>query len=92
MKNTPSSLLRRLPTRPIAAVIYTHSHGDHWGGVKGVITDEEVSAGKVRVIASEGLMKEAISENVTVGNAMIRRATNMFGLFLPKGPTFGSIS
>ena len=80
-------LFKHLPRKPVVAVIYTHSHMDHWGGVKGVISDEDVRAGKVRVIAPEGFMREAISENVMAGNAMVRRATYMFGPFLPKGPT-----
>jgi alkyl sulfatase BDS1-like metallo-beta-lactamase superfamily hydrolase len=77
---------KHLPRKPIVAVIYTHNHIDHWGGVKGIISDEDVKAGKVRVIAPEGFMKETISENILVGNAMTRRATYMFGIFLPKGP------
>jgi alkyl sulfatase BDS1-like metallo-beta-lactamase superfamily hydrolase len=77
---------RYLPKRPVTAVIYTHSHVDHWGGVKGVISAEDVKAGKVRIIAPEGMMAEAISENVMAGNAMARRATYMFGTILPKGP------
>ena len=75
-----------LPRRPVTAVIYTHSHVDHWGGVKGIVSDEDVKAGKVRIIAPEGLTSEAISENVMAGNAMARRATYMFGTLLPKGP------
>jgi len=78
---------KHLPRKPIVAVIYTHNHIDHWGGVKGIISDEDVRAGKVRVIAPGGFMKETISENVMVGNAMGRRATYMFGMFLPRGPT-----
>ena len=77
---------KHLPRKPIVAVIYTHNHIDHWGGVKGVISEEDVKAGKVRVIAPAGFMKETISENVMVGNAMTRRATYMFGMFLPRGP------
>ncbi len=77
---------RYLPKRPITAVIYTHSHVDHWGGVKGVVSAEDVKAGKVRIIAPEGMMEEVISENVMAGNAMARRSTYMFGSILPKGP------
>jgi len=75
-----------LPKKPIVAVIYTHSHVDHWGGVKGIVSEEDVQAGRVRIIAPEGFMKEAISENIMVGNAMARRATYMFGTFVAKGP------
>ena len=78
---------KHLPRKPIVAVIYTHNHVDHWGGVKGIISDEDVKTGKVRVIAPEGFMKETVSENIMVGNAMTRRATYMFGTFLPRGPT-----
>ncbi|HEX4044839.1 MAG TPA: alkyl sulfatase dimerization domain-containing protein [Gammaproteobacteria bacterium] len=73
------------PKKPIVAVIYTHSHVDHYGGVKGVITEEEVKAGKVMVLAPEGFLEHAISENVYAGNAMSRRAIYMYGAFLPKG-------
>ncbi|HWU37146.1 MAG TPA: MBL fold metallo-hydrolase, partial [Candidatus Acidoferrum sp.] len=77
---------QHLPRKPIVAVIYTHSHVDHWGGVKGIVSDEDVKAGRVRIIAPEGFMKEAISENIMVGNAMARRATYMFGTTLSPGP------
>jgi len=59
--------------RPVTGVIYTHSHADHWGGVKGVTSQEEVDAG-VPVIAPEGFLEPAISENVYAGTAMTRRA------------------
>ncbi|MCT7018518.1 MBL fold metallo-hydrolase, partial [Salmonella enterica] len=52
------------PRKPVLAVIYTHSHGDHFGGVKGVISEDDVRAGKVRVIAPYGFLAEAASENV----------------------------
>ena len=73
-----------LPKKPVVAVIYSHSHADHFGGVKGVISAEDVAAGKVRVIASEGFMQHAVSENVLAGNVMSRRASYMFGSLLPK--------
>jgi alkyl sulfatase BDS1-like metallo-beta-lactamase superfamily hydrolase len=78
---------KHLPRKTIMAVIYTHNHIDHWGGVKGIISDEDVKTGGGRVIAPEGFMKETISENIMVGNAMNRRATYMFGTFLTRGPT-----
>lgn len=71
--------------RPVLAVIYTHSHTDHYGGVKGVISEEDAASGKVSVIAPEGFMEEAVSENVLAGNAMSRRATYMYGTLLPRG-------
>lgn len=72
--------------KPVVAVIYTHSHIDHYGGVKGVISEEDVKAGKVKVIAPDGFMEAAISENVMAGNAMSRRAAYMYGAVLAKGP------
>ncbi len=72
--------------RPVAAMIYTHSHIDHFGGVKGIISDEDVESGRVAVIAPEGFMKEAVAENVFAGIAMGRRAGYMYGASLPKGP------
>ena len=72
--------------RPVKAVIYTHSHTDHYGGVKGVISEADVASGAVAVIAPEGFMEAAVSENVLAGNAMSRRATYMYGNFLERGP------
>jgi len=77
---------RTLGARPVRAVIYTHSHVDHFGGVRGVITDDEVARGDVRVIAPEGFLAAAVSENVIAGNVMQRRATYMYGALLPRGP------
>jgi alkyl sulfatase BDS1-like metallo-beta-lactamase superfamily hydrolase len=74
-------------SKPIVAVIYTHSHVDHFGGVRGMVDEKDVSAGKVKILAPEGFMKHAVSENVFAGNAMSRRATYMYGPLLPKGPT-----
>ena len=69
---------------PISAVMYSHSHVDHYGGVKGLISEADVKRGKVKVIAPEGFMEHAVSEGVISGNAMSRRATYMYGAFLPK--------
>jgi len=66
-------------SKPVVAVIYTHSHADHYGGVRGVVREEDVAAGKVKVIAPEGFMDNAIAENVLAGNAMARRAVYQFG-------------
>jgi len=74
---------RTLGYYPVKAVIYSHPHADHYQGVKGVITDEEVAAGKVEVIAPEGFMEHAVSENVYAGTAMQRRAVYMYGSHLP---------
>jgi alkyl sulfatase BDS1-like metallo-beta-lactamase superfamily hydrolase len=70
--------------RRVTSVIYTHSHIDHFGGVKGVITQEDVDAGKVSVIAPEGFLEHAVSENVYAGTAMGRRAGYMYGASLPR--------
>ena len=66
--------------RPVVAVIYTHSHADHFGGARGVVDPADVAAGRVQVIAPEGFMEHAISENVIAGNAMGRRAIYQFGV------------
>ncbi|WP_250461000.1 alkyl/aryl-sulfatase [Microbulbifer litoralis] len=72
--------------KPVVAVIYTHSHVDHYGGVRGVVDEEDVKSGKVKIIAPEGFVEEAVSENVFAGNTMSRRASYMYGNLLPKGP------
>ena len=72
--------------RPVRAVIYTHSHVDHFGGVKGVTTPEEVAAGDVVVLAPEGFLAHAVAENVYAGTAMGRRAGYMYGSLLPRSP------
>ncbi|WP_326733697.1 alkyl/aryl-sulfatase [Streptomyces sp. NBC_01022] len=72
--------------RPVKAVIYTHSHGDHFGGVLGVTTNAAVDAGECAVIAPDGFMDHAVSENVFAGPAMLRRAVYMYGRSLPVGP------
>ena len=71
---------------PIVAVIYTHSHADHYGGIRGIVTDEEIESGQIRIIAPEGFLEAAVSENVTAGPAMTRRAMYMYGVLLPVGP------
>lgn len=73
-----------LPKKPVVAVIYTHAHVDHFGGVKGVVNEADVKAGKVKIIAPKGFMESAISENVLAGNVMSRRASYMYGGLLPK--------
>jgi alkyl sulfatase BDS1-like metallo-beta-lactamase superfamily hydrolase len=69
--------------KPVLAVIYSHSHVDHYGGVGGVASAAEVAAGKVRVIAPEGFLEHAVSENIIAGPAMLRRARFQFGHTLP---------
>jgi alkyl sulfatase BDS1-like metallo-beta-lactamase superfamily hydrolase len=75
---------RTLGYYPVKAVIYSHPHVDHYQGVKGVITDEEVAARDVKIIAPEGFMENAVSENVYAGTAMQRRASYMYGLPLQR--------
>ncbi|MFF5865341.1 alkyl/aryl-sulfatase [Pseudomonas sp. NPDC012596] len=77
---------RHRPQRPVVAVIYTHPHVDHFGGVRGVIDEADVKAGKVQVIAPQGFFEHAVSENVLAGPAMKRRAQYMYGAPLPRGP------
>ena len=76
---------RNLGTRPISAMIYSHSHADHFGGARGVVDEADVQSGKVRVIAPEGFMESAVAENVLSGNVMNRRAQYQFGMALPIG-------
>ena len=68
--------------KPVVAVIYTHSHVDHYGGVRGVVDEADVKSGKVKVYAPAGFMQEAVSENIMAGNAMSRRASYMYGNLL----------
>ncbi|MGB8793571.1 MAG: alkyl sulfatase dimerization domain-containing protein [Mycobacterium sp.] len=72
--------------RPVVAVIYTHSHVDHFGGVLGVTSQADVNAGRVAVLAPEGFTEHAVQENVYAGTAMTRRATYMYGSRLAPGP------
>jgi alkyl sulfatase BDS1-like metallo-beta-lactamase superfamily hydrolase len=73
--------------RAVTAVIYTHSHVDHFGGVLGVTTQADVDAGRVPVLAPEGFIGHAVQENVYAGTAMTRRATYMYGTLLDRGPS-----
>jgi alkyl sulfatase BDS1-like metallo-beta-lactamase superfamily hydrolase len=77
---------QHLGERPVTAVIYTHSHIDHFAGVRGVVDEADVVAGRVPVIAPAGFLRAAVSENVIAGNAMARRATYMYGMLLGRGP------
>jgi alkyl sulfatase BDS1-like metallo-beta-lactamase superfamily hydrolase len=79
-------ITKHLGHRPVVAVIYTHSHGDHFGGVLGVTSQAEVDAGKCQVIAPVGFLHEVVGENVIAGPAMGRRALYQFGPLLPPGP------
>ena len=70
--------------RPISAVLYTHGHNDHFAGAKGIIDEQDVSSGKVKVYAPENFLESAVSENVFAGQAMGRRSMFMYGSFLPR--------
>ena len=76
----------KLGARPVVAVVYSHSHADHFGGVRGVVDEADVLAGKIEIIAPLGFMEHAVSENVYAGNAMVRRAFYQYGLLLPRSP------
>lgn len=71
---------------PVTAVIYSHSHGDHWGGVRGIVDEEDVRSGKVEIIAPRDFMEYTVSENVYAGNAMNRRLSYQYGQQLPISP------
>ncbi len=72
--------------RPVVAVVYSHSHADHFGGVRGVVDEADVISGKVKIIAPVGFMDHAISENIYAGNAMTRRMFYQYGVLLPRSP------
>jgi len=71
---------------PVVAVVYSHSHGDHFGGVRGLVSDEDVAAGKVQIIAPRDFMQYSVSENIYAGNAMNRRMFYQYGVLLPASP------
>lgn len=74
---------RELGVFPVTAIVYTHSHIDHYGGVRGLVSEADIANG-VEIIAPDGFVRETVSENILAGNAMGRRATYMFGALLPK--------
>jgi alkyl sulfatase BDS1-like metallo-beta-lactamase superfamily hydrolase len=76
----------KLGQRPVVAVVYSHTHIDHYGGVRGVVDEADVKSGKVPIIAPAGFMEYAIAENVYAGNAMNRRAFFQYGVLLPRSP------
>jgi alkyl sulfatase BDS1-like metallo-beta-lactamase superfamily hydrolase len=71
--------------KPVSAVIFSHTHTDHWGGARGVLDDATLAGGKVPIIAPNLFMEHAVSENIIAGPAMLRRAQYQFGPFLAKG-------
>lgn len=92
-----------LTPKPVSAIIFTHSHVDHFGGTLGIMSAEEAAEKNVRIIAPEGFMAEATSENILAGPTMVRRSGFMYGKDLPitkrghvdsglgKGPVYGKI-
>jgi alkyl sulfatase BDS1-like metallo-beta-lactamase superfamily hydrolase len=80
----------KLGKRPVVAVVYSHSHADHFGGVRGVVDEADVKSGKVKIIAPAGFMDHAVAENVYAGNAMTRRMFFQYGVLLPRSP-FGHV-
>ena len=77
---------KHLGKMPVVAVVYSHSHGDHFGGVRGIVNEEDVAAGKVEIFAPRDFMEYAIAENVYAGNAMTRRMFYQYGVLLPASP------
>ncbi len=81
---------QHLGQRPVVAVVYSHSHADHFGGVRGVVDEADVRAGAVQIIAPIGFLEHAVSENVYAGNAMNRRLFYQYGALLGRSP-FGHV-
>ena len=75
---------QHLGNRPIKAVVYSHAHVDHFGGVKGIISQEQVDKGDVQVIAPRDFMEHVVKESVLAGNAMQRRGSYQYGILIPK--------
>ncbi|WP_457668195.1 alkyl/aryl-sulfatase [Thiolapillus sp.] len=93
-KETAAAALKfineQLGKRPVVAVVYSHSHADHFMGVRGVVDEADVKSGKVQIIAPEGFMEHAVAENVYAGTAMNRRAFFQYGVLLSRSP-FGHV-
>lgn len=93
-KETAAAALKfindKLGERPVVAVVYSHSHADHFGGVRGVVDEADTRSGKVKIIAPVGFMDHAVAENIYAGNAMSRRMFYQYGVLLPRSP-FGHV-
>ena len=93
-KETAAAALKfvneQLGERPVVAVVYSHSHADHFGGIRGIVDEADVRSGKVPIIAPVGFMREAVAENIYAGNAMNRRLFYQYGVLLPRSP-FGHV-
>lgn len=89
-KETAKSALafinEKLGKRPVVAVVISHSHADHFGGIRGIVDEADVRSGKVALIAPAGFMEHAVAENVYAGNAMNRRTFFQYGVLLPHSP------
>jgi alkyl sulfatase BDS1-like metallo-beta-lactamase superfamily hydrolase len=79
-------LNEKLGKRPVVGVVYSHTHVDHWAGVRGVVDEADVVSGKVMVIAPSGFMDAAIAENVFAGTAMSRRTQWQYATLLQRNP------
>ncbi len=75
------------PKKPIKAIIFTHSHVDLYGGVRGIVDEKDIKAGKIKIYAPKGFLENAVSENVLAGNVMARRSSYMYGNLLPASTT-----
>ncbi|MHC9296813.1 alkyl/aryl-sulfatase [Mycobacterium sp. LTG2003] len=80
---------QHLGNRPVLAVVHSHSHVDHYGGVRGIVSQQDVDSGRVKVFAPQAFVEDAVSENVIAGNAMGRRAVYMYGALLPRNAQGG---
>ncbi len=81
---------QQLGERPVVAVVYSHTHVDHFGGVRGIVDEADVKSGKVQILAPKGFMKHVFAENLYAGNAMKRRSFYQYGVRLPRSP-FGHV-
>jgi len=81
---------KELGERPVTGVVFSHSHADHFGGVRGVVDEKRLAAGGTEIIAPDGFLHHAVSENVYAGNAMSRRLFYQYGVLLAKSP-FGHV-
>jgi alkyl sulfatase BDS1-like metallo-beta-lactamase superfamily hydrolase len=71
---------------PVTAVIYSHNHGDHWGGIRGIVDEADVRSGKIPILAPRDFLRHTVEENVYAGNVMNRRLFYQYGLLLPAAP------
>lgn len=80
-----------LGSRPVTGIVMSHPHVDHYGGIKGIASEEEVAERSIPIIVPAGFAEHAVAENVYAGNAMGRRASYQYGVMLDPGPQ-GSLS